>query len=41
MFKILVELNARTDIKNRQGYTPLTLASQYGNKEVNKFTKIF
>jgi ankyrin repeat protein len=36
MFKILVDLKADLNIINNQGYTPLTLAAHYGNKEVKK-----
>ena len=35
MFKLIAEFKARLDIKNNQGYTPLTLAAQLARKEVN------
>lgn len=38
MIKLLVEYNADLNIKNLQGYTPLTLAAHYCRKEV-KFKK--
>lgn len=34
MFKLLVEHNASLEIKNRQGYTPLTLAAELCHEEV-------
>lgn len=35
MFKLLVEHNANLDIKNRQGFTPLTLAAELCRDEVS------
>jgi hypothetical protein len=34
MFKLLVEHNANLDIKNRQGFTPLTLAAELCREEI-------
>jgi len=36
MFKLMMEMNASLDIKNRQGYTPLTLAAKLCRKEVSE-----
>lgn len=37
MFELMLEFNARLDIKNRQGLTPLTLAAKLARKEVNTY----
>ncbi len=37
MFELMLEFNAKLDIKNRQGLTPLTLAAKLARKEVSRF----
>jgi hypothetical protein len=34
MFKVLVELGARLDVRNRQGFLPVSLAAEMARKEV-------
>ena len=40
MFELMLEFNARLDIKNRQGLTPLTLAAKLARKEVDFFHRV-